>query len=406
MFLLIFGLFSVIHYDLGLVVGSVFSTINSVNSTQSQILLSNNSNTIPVVKPYVNYRAHVFYYAWYGAPKIDGKWWHWNHEYIPPWDKNDHNKYPTGAHNPDKGDIGANFFPTLGPYSSRDKEIIDAHMFMMAKHSIGVVSLSWYPPGQADENGPPTDGMVGPLLNAAHKYGLQVCLHVEPYEGRSPETLKKNLEYVHQTYGDHPAFYKVRRGSKSLPLFYIYDSYRTKPSEWARLLSSRGDISIRNTELDAVFIGLLVEYKHRVDIKKAGFDGFYTYFASNGFSYGSSWLNWKSLASFAFKNSLIFIPSVGPGYIDTRVRAWNDKNTKHRSDGKYFEMSWKTALKSPAKYVSITSFNEWHEGTQIEPSKPMECEGFKYLDFSPRNPEYYLQLSSKWIKSLKNDTTV
>ena len=26
-----------------------------------------------------------------------------------------------------------------------------------------------------------------------------------------------------------------------------------------------------------------------------------------------------------------------------------------------------------AKIVSVTSFNEWHEGTQIEPAVPMRC---------------------------------
>ena len=53
----------------------------------------------------------------------------------------------------------------------------------------------------------------------------------------------------------------------------------------------------------------------------AGFDGFYTYFGANGFSYGSTWKNWRSLSIFARRNSLIFIPSVAPGYDDMRVRA-------------------------------------------------------------------------------------
>ena len=49
----------------------------------------------------------------------------------------------------------------------------------------------------------------------------------------------------------------------------------------------------------------LVEMKHRYDIKKASFDGFYTYFASNGFTYGSSWKNWKGLAGI-LKTDLFF----------------------------------------------------------------------------------------------------
>ena len=93
-------------------------------------------------------------------------------------------------------------------------------------------------------------------------------------------------------------------------------------------LNITGDLTVRGTDLDGIFLALLVEFKHRHDIKKAKFDGFYTYFASNGFTYGSSWKNWRSLASFAHQNSLMFVVSLGPGYLDTRVRPWNAKNRR------------------------------------------------------------------------------
>lgn len=376
---------------------SLNKTITFVNKKPQETFMLNRSRTK------LNSKVHIFYYAWYGSPEIDGQWWHWNHEYIPPWDKHDHHVYPTGAHVPPQ-DVGANFYPELGPYSSKDTNIIEQHMKMIANSSIGVISLSWYPPGQADEHGPPSDGIVPILLEQALKYGIKICLHVEPYEGRSVANFRKHLRYVHETYGSHPAYYKVKKGSKNVPVFYIYDSYRITPAEWQRLFTSRGDLTVRDSELDALFIGLLVEYKHRFDIKKSGFDGFYTYFASNGFSYGSSWKNWKGLANYAYKNSLIFIPSVGPGYMDTRVRAWNGKNTQPRRNGVYYETAWRTALASPAKYVSITSFNEWHEGTQIEPAIPMQYNNYTYESYLPRSSRFYLELTEKWSNQLLNRT--
>ena len=100
---------------------------------------------------------------------------------------------------------------------------------------------------------------------------------------------------------------------------YIYDSYVFPANAWWELLSERGNLTLRGTELDAIYIGLLVDSQHRNHIKKSHFDGFYTYFAINGFSYGSSWKYWKDLHKFATQNSLLFIPSLGPGYIDTQV---------------------------------------------------------------------------------------
>ena len=94
------------------------------------------------------------------------------------------------------------------------------------------ICWSRYPPGQADEHGPPSDGIIPLLLERALPHKVTICIHVEPYEGRSAESLHKHLNYVHQTYGSHPAYHKTRRGSRNLPVFYIYDSYRYVRCSW------------------------------------------------------------------------------------------------------------------------------------------------------------------------------
>lgn len=131
--------------------------------------------------------------------------------------------------------------------------------------------------------------------------------------------------------------------------------------------------------------------------KACYFPGFYTYFASNGFSYGSSWKNWKLLSKFAIESGLVFVPSVGPGYIDTQVRPWNGANTRHRRRGSYYEVGWRSAMAANAPLVSITSFNEWHEGTQIEPAVPFSTPDIQYLDYQPDGPLFYLNLTRWWV---------
>lgn len=39
---------------------------------------------------------------------------------------------------------------------------------------LGVVAVSWYPPGQADDNGQPFDGLIPLILDAAQANGVQV----------------------------------------------------------------------------------------------------------------------------------------------------------------------------------------------------------------------------------------
>jgi len=110
--------------------------------------------------------------------------------------------------------------------------VLEKHLAMAATAGAGVLAVSWYPPGQADEHGPPSDGIVPLLLERALAHGVAICIHVEPYEGRNAESLQKHLKYVHETYGSHSAYYKIRRGTSSLPVFYIYDSYRVGAVLW------------------------------------------------------------------------------------------------------------------------------------------------------------------------------
>ncbi|XP_071955503.1 glycoprotein endo-alpha-1,2-mannosidase-like [Antedon mediterranea] len=347
-----------------------------------------------------NDKIHTFYYPWYGNPKFDTEFLHWDHQYLPHWDKKKAKKWKSGQHVP-VDDIGSNFYPQLGCYSSRDPKVIDSHMQHMYKARVGVIVVSWYPPGKADNEGHPSDDIIPFLLDAAQKYDIKVAFHSEPYKDRNEKTVKSDIKYIISKYGKHPAFY--RYGPKSLPLVYLYDSYLTPAYKWKNLLKTGGELSIRGTDHDALLIALLVEQKHLSDISAAGFDGFYTYFAASGFTYGSTYKNWPRLAKSAEEKNLIFIPSVGPGYIDENIRPWNGENTRSRSNGHYYETAFTNALQVKAELISITSFNEWHEGSQIEPAVPKSITGLNYMDYGKHGPDFYLDLTRTWVEKFEHN---
>lgn len=91
--------------------------------------------------PPPNYYLHAFYYVWYGNPKFDGKYIHWNHPQLPHWDLKVAQGYPQGRHIP-PDDIGANFYPSLGAYSSRDPSVIESHMQQLRTAAIGETDIS------------------------------------------------------------------------------------------------------------------------------------------------------------------------------------------------------------------------------------------------------------------------
>ena len=120
-------------------------------------------------------------------------------------------------------------------------------------------------------------------------------------------------------------------------------------------------------------------------------------------SFGSSHQNWKSVKAFCDGNNMLFVPSVGPGYIDAAVRPWNNHNTRNRVNGRYYETALQAALSARPDIVSITSFNEWHEGTQIERAAPKKTVTRVYLDYLPHGPDHYLELTRHWAEQFNKE---
>ena len=332
----------------------------------------------------LNYRVHTFYYGWFGNPDNNGAYKAWSGGVVPhtvdtTW--NNAKPYPGGE------DITSNFYPQLGCYSSIDTDVIDIHMQQIKQAGIGVVVLSWW------GNGGYTDKSVNDILNIAHKYGLKIAFHIEPFY-KTVDVFKTNLKYISETYNQHPAIYMF----EGKPMYYLYNSFQLNHDDWFSMLNPESETTIRNTKLDGVFISLWTTRFDGEFTVKADFDGFYTYFASDGFSHGSTTENWPGMAAFAQENNLVYCPSVGPGYIDTRIRPWNEKNTKAREEGKYYETMFEKAVNTKPDFIGITSFNEWHEGTQIESSVPKELPNYTYEDFGKDvDPLFYINKTKELI---------
>ena len=71
-----------------------------------------------------------------------------------------------------------------------------------------------------------------------------------------------------------------------------------------------------------------------------------------------------------------------PGY-DDFATGRPDAFARPREDGTYYRACWQGATQSNADWVVITSFNEWLEGTHVEPSTLYNC--LLYTSPSPRD---------------------
>jgi hypothetical protein len=77
---------------------------------------------------------------------------------------------------------------------------------------------------------------------------------------------------------------------------------------------------------------------------------------------------------------------VWPGFDDRKNTSWGDKRLIDRQNGAIYDSTWSYIhlynSPLPLKFVVIETWNDWNEGTEIEPSVE---DGFKYLDLTAEN---------------------
>ena len=57
-----------------------------------------------------------------------------------------------------------------------------------------------------------------------------------------------------------------------------------------------------------------------------------------------------------------------PGYDDRKTGRPPPRPVTDRWDGQTYRELWQAAIAAAPDYILITSWNEWHEGSEIEPS--------------------------------------
>lgn len=76
-------------------------------------------------------------------------------------------------------------------------------------------------------------------------------------------------------------------------MIYIQYSFKILYPEWRKLLYKSGALTVRGGIMDALFIGSLSTFDDHDHIIDSGFDGFYTFSAKNGHTYGSTFSSFR-----------------------------------------------------------------------------------------------------------------
>ena len=285
----------------------------------------------------------AFYYGWYGNPQASGHWVHWS-----------------GVDEGAKHISNSTHFAELGAYDSHNPKLIEQHFRWARDAGITGFIASWWRQGDFHDQGMPL------LLDAAKRFGLRMTVYfeaVEPRDAPTPEGAVKDILYLLEHYAPHPAWLKVN----GKPVLFVYGRAlgQLKLEGWH---SAIAQVNQRYPG-GALFIG------DRISPEAARvFDGIHTY-NPTGTTAGKSVDEIRTWASSTFPkwieaagNDRIACLTIIAGYDDSKIGRKEPRPITDRHDGETYRVMWQEAIAANPDWVLITTWNEWHEGSEIEPS--------------------------------------
>jgi hypothetical protein len=329
----------------------------------------------------------AFYYPWWFTSGDHGNWWNYRIG------------KPATIHK-----------PLLGWYDSDNIIVFDKHVDEMTGHGIDFVIVEWVCPYNFSHDARKIDSNLREIANKSvllDSEDIKFCIlydtlymaelgrlkktSVNTYDLDDPQnrdTFIRDVKFIAQSYFWHPSYLKIA----NKPCFFVYDSYRLMSENWniggtQDLFSElRGlqdiylmgdfrvtEVSPSDTSLYASSVKALIKL----------YDGI-----TNGpFSLDEKLNTYENLKNsyqgwhdFAKSQKIDFIPTTQPGTDKTASLAPESPKIVIRRSIEKFQEITKIALNyldADLKMLVISTFNEWYEDTQIEPSVEYK---FDYLE--------------------------
>lgn len=330
---------------------------------------------------------------------------HFAFEYYPWYRVNPWEHWGQYGRNPPI-DAATTMMPLLGAYDSHDRVVIEQHARWIAAAGVGTVNLSWWGPGSWP------DLAVHTIMDIMRAHDIHVAFHLEPYDNARGSRLAEDITYLIREYGDRRRWDNFllldRPGGQAGPVFKLFRSIvpptftdclgRTTPvADYTPDVVWREELGIIRETFKRDFpVTVLADSLDLGRTMASTFDGIAIYdnFVTPDI--------WPGVAATFGTHNLISSFNInagfdaieprgpqGPCYLPQPIAppvgpvTWELQSERDRvaaaNDGRMtatFDTT--TALQASAQsanwrsgffMVYINSFNEWHEGSALEPSK-------------------------------------
>ncbi len=318
-----------------------------------------------------NYNVGAYYYAWYD------QWFH------------------LGPDKTVRKHLVPQQQPQLGWYDSNNAEIIGRHYDMARYAGIDYFTVSWWGQGSKDDN-----VLKNVMIDHPNRGNIKLCVMLEG--NINNDNVYDQMHYLASTYFSKPGYYKIN----GKPVVYVYQTRTRSKSDLQDFVNKMkqaardagfSDIYIVGDEIWSDSNGQWYYFTFKYDESRINlFDAITNYdvygyiremndynsSASGRYVSSSDLDNWNSWnerwKQEANSRGVNFIPGIFPGYNDEAVRdesATQPISRKLDNNDSEFGSLFAGEIarvkddtdESIGNAITITSWNEWFEDTQIEP---------------------------------------
>jgi hypothetical protein len=307
------------------------------------------TNPVPVTKTN-SQKVYVHYMPWFETPATSG-----NGQWGQHWTMANENPNIILANG--RREIASYFYPMIGPYDSDDRDVIDYHLLLMKYSGIDGIIIDWYGVQNVDDyplNKRNTDSIVRRVPNSGLKFGIcyEDASLAQDKAVAGIDTItaaQQDLGYLQSAYFGSSSYIKIN----NQPLLLCFGPQGMKtPNDWQQAFSG----------LSTKPCFLTLEY----DDALAGSS------ASGEFAWVDA-TNLTNLQNFYQSRSTslaTWFAGADPGFMDFyKFGGWG--NTLFLIDYNNtatLQSTLNLAKSSNASYLQLITWNDYGEGTMIEPT--------------------------------------
>jgi hypothetical protein len=256
----------------------------------------------------------------------------------------------------------------LIPYNSFEQATVARHVGWAKEAGIDVLVSAWF--GTTLPN--PTETTFQTLLDTAASSGIHAAILLEtdsPDFFPSFDSQAAGLRHVIEVHAQHPGYFR----SEGKPVLFVWHPQSLWIGDQRPNRDSAEVVQAwraLRSEVDPDHTTLWIaetSYSPYLDV----FDGLFAYNIAAAADPAAALGPYaRAVRDARARTGLpkLWVATAMAGYDDTGIDGRPGRFARDRENGAYYRRSFAAAIASDPDWISITSFNEWIEGHQIEPS--------------------------------------